>query len=168
VPGGTVSIGATYETPLDVDPDATALDEERATASNLARLARLLAEVPAATPVGTFDGLRCVARDRLPLAGAAADEALAWQQAERLKGAHFEDVPRRAGMFACFALGSRGLTLAALLGELIACRIEGEPLPIERDLAAAIDPGRFLLRELRTGRTRAHRQSYPNAPIEEV
>lgn len=164
-PDGSVSIGATYETPLDFDPHASALDSERATASNLARLSRLLADAPAATPIGSFDGLRCVARDRLPLAGAVADEALAWQQAERLKGAHFEDLPRRAGMFACFALGSRGLTLAALLAELIACRIEGEPLPIERDLAAAIDPARFLLRELRTGRARAHRQSGANVPI---
>jgi tRNA 5-methylaminomethyl-2-thiouridine biosynthesis bifunctional protein len=85
------------------------------------------------------------------------------REAVRLRGAHFEDLPRRAGLFACLALGSRGLTLAALLGELIACRIEGEPLPIERDLAAAIDPARYLLRELRTGRARAHRQSYPNA-----
>ncbi|RPH58546.1 MAG: FAD-dependent oxidoreductase, partial [Burkholderiales bacterium] len=159
-PDGSVSIGATYETPLDLDPGG-ALDEERATASNVARLARLLADAPAASPVGTFDGLRCVARDRLPLAGAAADEALAWQQAERLKGAHFEDLPRRAGVFACFALGSRGLTLAALLGELIACRIEGEPLPIERDLAAALDPARFLLRELRTGRSRALQAARP-------
>jgi tRNA 5-methylaminomethyl-2-thiouridine biosynthesis bifunctional protein len=153
-PDGSVSIGATYETPLDLDPDGV-LDEERATASNLARVARLLADAPAAAPVGTFDGLRCVARDRLPIAGAAADEALAWQQAERLKGAHFEDLPRRAGLFACFALGSRGLMLAALLGELIVCRIEGEPLPVERELAAAIDPARFLLRALRTGRARA-------------
>ncbi len=159
-PDGSVSIGATYETPLDLDPDG-ALDEECATASNLARLARLLADAPAAAPIGTFDGLRCVARDRLPLAGAAADEALAWQQGERLKGAHFEDLPRHAGMFACFALGSRGLTLAALLGELIACRIEGEPLPIERDLAASIDPARFLLRELRTGRSHALQTARP-------
>jgi tRNA 5-methylaminomethyl-2-thiouridine biosynthesis bifunctional protein len=154
-PDSTVSVGATYETPLDVDPDASALDEQRATASNLARLARLLADAPAATATGIFDGRRCVARDRLPLAGAAADEAFARREAERLKGAHFEDLPRRAGLFACFALGSRGLTLAPLLGDLIACRIEGEPLPIERDLAAAIDPARFLLRALRTGRARA-------------
>ena len=157
-PDGGVSVGATYETLLDVDPDASALDDERATASNLARLARLLADAPAATPIATFDGVRCVARDRLPLAGAAADEALAWEQGKRLKGAHFEDLPRRAGVFACFALGSRGLTLAALLAESIACRIEGEPLPIERELAAAVDPARFLLRELRTGRGRAQRQ----------
>jgi tRNA 5-methylaminomethyl-2-thiouridine biosynthesis bifunctional protein len=158
-PDGSVSVGATYETPLGIDPDAAALDDERATASNLARLARLLADAPAAAPIGTFDGLRCVARDRLPLAGAAADEALAWQQCKRLKGAHVEDLPRRAGVFACFALGSRGLTLAALLGELIACRIGGEPLPIERDLAAAVDPARFLLRELRTGRQRRPNRS---------
>lgn len=153
-PDDTVSIGATYETPLDVDPGASALDDERATASNLARLTRLLDAAPSATPIGTFDGRRCVARDRLPLAGAAPDETLAFREAERLRGAHFEDLPRRAGLYGCFALGSRGLTFAALLAELIASRVEGEPLPIERDLAASIDPARFLLRALRSGRAR--------------
>jgi tRNA 5-methylaminomethyl-2-thiouridine biosynthesis bifunctional protein len=154
-PDDTVSIGATYETPLDIDPDVGALDDARATASNLARLARLLAHAPPAASIGTFDGRRCVARDRLPLAGSAPDETLAFREAERLRGAHFEDLPRRAGLYGCFALGSRGLTLAALLAELIACRIEGEPLPVERALAAAVDPARFLLRSLRARRAHA-------------
>jgi tRNA 5-methylaminomethyl-2-thiouridine biosynthesis bifunctional protein len=154
-PDDTVSIGATYETPLDIDPDVGALDDARATASNLARLARLLAHAPPAASIGTFDGRRCVARDRLPLAGSAPDETLAFREAERLRGAHFEDLPRRAGLYGCFALGSRGLTLAALLAELIACRIEGEPLPVERALAAAVDPARFLLRSLRACRAHA-------------
>jgi tRNA 5-methylaminomethyl-2-thiouridine biosynthesis bifunctional protein len=66
-----------------------------------------------------------------------------------LQGAHLPDLPRRAGLYCSFALGSRGLALAPLLGELIACLIEGEPAPIERSLAATVDPGRFLLRRLR-------------------
>ena len=101
---------------------------------------------------GVFDGVRCVAHDRLPLAGAVADEAAATAQASRLRGAHPADLPRRAGLFASFALGSRGLTLAPLAGEVIAAQLEGEPWPVEGDLAAALDPARFLLRRLRSGR----------------
>jgi tRNA 5-methylaminomethyl-2-thiouridine biosynthesis bifunctional protein len=46
-------------------------------------------------------------------------------------------------------MGSRGLTLAPLLGELVAAQITGEPAPIEAALCAAVDPARFLLRHLR-------------------
>jgi tRNA 5-methylaminomethyl-2-thiouridine biosynthesis bifunctional protein len=41
-----------------------------------------------------------------------------------------------------------------VLGELVACLIEGEPLPLERSLAAIVDPARFLLRRVRTLQTR--------------
>jgi tRNA 5-methylaminomethyl-2-thiouridine biosynthesis bifunctional protein len=48
-------------------------------------------------------------------------------------------------------MGSRGLTLAALLAEVLAAQIEGTPLPIETDLADALDPARIALRRLRHG-----------------
>jgi tRNA 5-methylaminomethyl-2-thiouridine biosynthesis bifunctional protein len=147
-PDGGASIGATYE---DIG-EGGALSEERALDSNLARISRLLASPPAATVIGTFDGVRCVAHDRLPHAGPVADEADMQAAAPRLRGAHLADLPRRSGLIACFALGSRGLTLAPLLAESIAAGIEGEPLPVERDLAAAVDPARFALRTLRSGR----------------
>ena len=38
---------------------------------------------------------------------------------------------------------------APLAAELLACQLEGEPLPLERQLAEALDPARFLLRERR-------------------
>jgi len=41
-------------------------------------------------------------------------------------------------------LGSRGLLWAPLGAELLACELEGEPLPLPRDLAGAISPRRFL------------------------
>ncbi len=147
--GAPAAAGASYETPLPGEAAPGELDEALVHEANLARLRRLLAEAPAATAAGVFDGIRCVARDRLPLAGAVADEAAAWAQRGRLRGAHLEDLPRRPGLFALFALGTRGLALAGLLGELVAARIEGEPLPVERALAAAVDPARFLLRRLR-------------------
>ena len=32
------------------------------------------------------------------------------------------------------------------MADLLLSRLEGEPLPLETDLVAAIDPGRFLLK----------------------
>jgi len=40
---------------------------------------------------------------------------------------------------------------AGLAGELLASMLEGEPLPMERKLAAAVDPGRLALRAARRG-----------------
>jgi tRNA 5-methylaminomethyl-2-thiouridine biosynthesis bifunctional protein len=117
--------------------------------ANLARLGRLLADAPPVVPIGVFDALRCVSHDRLPLAGAVVDAAAVRASAQRWRGAHLVDLPRLPGVFVLAALGSRGLTLATLSAELIAARLEGEPAPVERDLAEAIDPGRFLLRHLR-------------------
>jgi tRNA 5-methylaminomethyl-2-thiouridine biosynthesis bifunctional protein len=148
-PDGSIGVGASYE-PMAGDAGEAGL--EAIHRGNLERLSRLLAEPVAARAIGAFDGVRCVAPDRLPYAGAVADEATACAQVERLRGAHAADLPRRPSLYACVALGSRGLVLSALLAELIAAQVEGEPWPVERALAAAVDPGRRLLRALRTGR----------------
>ncbi len=150
VPGldGRVAVGATYETIGAGEepgvPDQTAHE------TNLERLSQLLARPVPVRIDGGFDAVRCVAMDRTPLAGAVADERATLDPRFSLRGAHLADLPRRAGLYCSFALGSRGLALAPLLGELVACLIEGEPLPIERSLAATVDPARFLLRRLRT------------------
>ena len=151
-PDGTVGIGASYEFAPAGMHDAGETSDEAIHCANLQRLSRLLADAGPVEVTGMFDGVRCVAHDRLPLAGQVADEEAALARAPALRGARLADLPRRPGLFASFALGSRGLTLAPLAGELIAAQIEGEPWPVERDLAAAIDPARFLLRRLRGGR----------------
>ena len=151
-PDGRLAVGATYETPMGAD--VTALDERLASRSNLARLERLLAHPVEARVEGRYAGVRCVARDRLPYAGAVADERSAAAMAGELRGAQFDDLPRHAGLHCSFAHGSRGLTFAALAGELIAAQAEGEPLPVERALADAVDPARVLLRRLRRGAVR--------------
>ena len=45
--------------------------------------------------------------------------------------------------------GARGITWSALMADLLVSRIEGDPLPLERDLVDALDPGRFLIRSAR-------------------
>jgi tRNA 5-methylaminomethyl-2-thiouridine biosynthesis bifunctional protein len=58
-------------------------------------------------------------------------------------------VPRVSGLYVLAALGSRGITWAPLLGELLAAAIVGAPLPLPGSLLDAVDPGRFAARALR-------------------
>lgn len=148
---GRFAVGATYEMDGGEAPD-TAERTQRAHESNLERLARLLAKPVDATPVGLFTATRCVARDRLPLAGAVADERAIVARASRLRGAHLADLPRVPGLYASFAFGSRGIALAPLAADWIAAQVEGEPWPLERELAGRLDVARFLLGAVRRGR----------------
>ncbi|MHA7680147.1 bifunctional tRNA (5-methylaminomethyl-2-thiouridine)(34)-methyltransferase MnmD/FAD-dependent 5-carboxymethylaminomethyl-2-thiouridine(34) oxidoreductase MnmC [Cupriavidus sp. PET2-C1] len=152
---GTARIGSSYE------PDAQesgALDERPAVhAENLARLGALLPALAGSAAsldpamLRGYVGVRSVSHNRLPLIGRVADEAQAARDAAALSGARLRDIPRQPGLYAALAYGSRGLTWAALGAELLASQIEGEPLPLELELAEAIDPARLLVRALRQG-----------------
>lgn len=129
---GVSVVGASYDIG---DEDAELRADSHA--GNLARLEQMLPGASAAFKPGLdpekLDGrvaFRAVVRDRLPLIGPLADA-------------------RGAGLYGAYAYGSRGLLWAGLGGELLASLIEGRPLPIERKLAAAVDPGRFALRAAR-------------------
>jgi len=152
-------VGATYE----VDDTDTALRADGHT-ENIERVAQMLPALDAlraaeATKPGTSASddrawrgrvaLRCVTSDRLPMIGQLGDEHAARHDAQRLSGAWPLDLPRTPGLYGAFAFGSRGLVWAALGAELIASQIEGEPWPIERELAEHLDPARFLQRALR-------------------
>ena len=147
-------LGATFEAEGEAP-----LDEARAHEANLARLRRLLAQPPPVQLRSVFSGQRSTARDRQPYAGAVADEQAAFAAVARLSGAQLDDVPRRAGLFVSAAFGSRGLLLAPLAAELLAAQVEGEPWPLERPLAGALDPARFLLRALRRKPADSRRRS---------
>ncbi|HYS67876.1 MAG TPA: FAD-dependent 5-carboxymethylaminomethyl-2-thiouridine(34) oxidoreductase MnmC, partial [Paraburkholderia sp.] len=152
---GVTLTGATYE--LD---DTGTLLRPNGHLENLERVARMLpsfAGVADETRSAELAGrvaFRCVTSDRMPMIGNLADEAQAARDAQRLRGAWPLDLPRTEGLYGAFAYGSRGLVWAALGAELIASQIEGEPWPLERDLAEDIDPARFLLRALRQGTVR--------------
>jgi tRNA 5-methylaminomethyl-2-thiouridine biosynthesis bifunctional protein len=152
---GTTLTGATYE--LD-DPDASLRPDGHL--ENLERVAQMLPAFDGIVDparAGTLAGrvaFRCVTSDRMPMIGNFADEAASICDAQRLRGAWPLDLPRVDGLYGAFAYGSRGLVWAALGAELIASQIEGEPWPLERELAEDIDPARFLLRALRQGTAR--------------
>ncbi|MES2944608.1 MAG: FAD-dependent 5-carboxymethylaminomethyl-2-thiouridine(34) oxidoreductase MnmC [Pseudomonadota bacterium] len=93
---------------------------------NFARLKELLPEAAAllgnqfaTQQVRAWAGVRCATPGRLPMVG-------------RLATGPSGDV------WVCSGMGSRGLTFAALCAELLAARLHGEPLPLERRLAQAL------------------------------
>ncbi len=112
-------MGAGYERDEQV-PNLKAQDH----AENLKRLQTLL---PAVAPAlaGQFSpqrargwaGIRCATPNRLPLVGPMAGATTT------------------PGLWLCTGMGSRGLSFAALCGELLAAQLHGEPLPIDRNLA---------------------------------
>jgi tRNA 5-methylaminomethyl-2-thiouridine biosynthesis bifunctional protein len=65
-----------------------------------------------------------------------------------------EDIPRHADLYVLSGYGARGLVWSALAAEHLASQLEGEPLPLTRDLCEAIDPARFVLRPPPPGRPR--------------
>jgi len=115
-----VTVGATYDY-NDDDPNP----RESSHKANLERLAHILPgaqpDVDPAALEGRV-GFRCVTRDRLPIVGA---------------------LDKENGLYGAIAYGSRGLVWASLLGELLACFIEDEPLPLDARLADSLSPARW-------------------------
>jgi tRNA 5-methylaminomethyl-2-thiouridine biosynthesis bifunctional protein len=141
---GTVCFGASFDSGDD-DLAIRVADH----AGNLQRLDELLPGIAdgldAAQLAGRV-GLRSAAPDRLPLVGQLPDTDAAATSAATL-----ENLPRRAGLHALLGLSARGMVWAPLAAELLASQLDGEPLPVERDLVHAVDPARFHLRALRRG-----------------
>ncbi|MGQ0600010.1 FAD-dependent 5-carboxymethylaminomethyl-2-thiouridine(34) oxidoreductase MnmC [Aquabacterium sp.] len=173
LPDDTLLCGATTQH-HDDDPAVREADHRH----NLRQAARLGAapEWPesAALP-GHLQGRtawRATTPDRLPLVG-----ALPWSQARLAspitsvtasaptsaptsaqKHRRLDQVrliPRqrgeRGGLYALTGLGSRGITWSCLAAELLAHWVTGAPCPVEVDLRDALDPARFLVRQVTRG-----------------
>lgn len=122
-------IGSTFERGIDTLPPTDA-ERQQAHAANRQRLSGLLPTLaPAfdahwAKQVQGWAAVRCTAPDRLPVVGPLDSASL-------------------PGLWACTAMGARGLTLALLCAELLAARVHGEPLPLDAKLAQALALERF-------------------------
>lgn len=139
---GVCCVGASYE--MDSDPQLRQSSHEK----NLTRLAQVLPHAPADLELAKLSGrvgFRCVSQDRLPLVGALPDPAVP------IAGSRLRDVPRLPGVYSLLAYGSRGLVWSPFAAELLASMLEDDPLPVPRDLAAVLDPARFVLKAHRQG-----------------
>jgi tRNA 5-methylaminomethyl-2-thiouridine biosynthesis bifunctional protein len=159
---GRAVFGATSQ-PDDPDPSVRRVDH-RLNLERLALLSPALAEPVARVPEVALQGRtawRSVSPDRLPLigevpaawlAGMTQGPGLAAVLTEALAQGPIDQprrVPRVPGLYLFAGLGSRGITVAALGGELLASLMGGAPLPLGADLVDAVDPARFLTRATR-------------------
>ncbi|GAB79909.1 bifunctional tRNA (5-methylaminomethyl-2-thiouridine)(34)-methyltransferase MnmD/FAD-dependent 5-carboxymethylaminomethyl-2-thiouridine(34) oxidoreductase MnmC [Shimwellia blattae] len=151
---GQHCIGASYHRGSS---DTTYRDEDQQ--HNRQRLADCL---PGATWVREVDvsagasrsGVRGAIRDHLPLVGNAPDyeatlsayAGLATRQDSAVSA------PVHPDLFVLGALGSRGLCSAPLAAELLASQMNDEPLPLDADTLAALNPNRLWVRKLLKGR----------------
>ena len=132
-------MGSTFERDVTELPP-TLPDQQAAHASNGEKLAALLPECrkaltgffDAPQPPSTWSQVRCAAYDRMPVVGPVGQTA---QNAQDL-----------SGLWVLTGLGSRGLTLSLLCGELLAARLHGEPLPLDAKLAQALGTQRMHAR----------------------
>ncbi|MBC7767332.1 MAG: bifunctional tRNA (5-methylaminomethyl-2-thiouridine)(34)-methyltransferase MnmD/FAD-dependent 5-carboxymethylaminomethyl-2-thiouridine(34) oxidoreductase MnmC [Phycisphaerales bacterium] len=150
---GGVLFGATFDKVSDgAGATADGVSRER----NLEALRGLAPEVAASLDLSSLQSraaLRATTPDRAPIAGLLPD-AEQWlaQYAPLAHGRAIEtDTPPPAheGVYVIGGLGARGLTLAPLLGEIIASEMCGEPALLPQIARDAIHPARFLHRALK-------------------
>ncbi|GMQ45953.1 bifunctional tRNA (5-methylaminomethyl-2-thiouridine)(34)-methyltransferase MnmD/FAD-dependent 5-carboxymethylaminomethyl-2-thiouridine(34) oxidoreductase MnmC [Vibrio sp. 10N] len=143
----THCIGASYDRKhIDTDFDSKAQQENGD---------KLKACVPNVAWVDEVDtsgnesrqGIRTVSRDHLPFVGQVADfDALNHAYEER--GNKLEQLTQYSGIYCLLGLGSRGLSSAPLLGELLASEICGDPLPLPVNLLSELHPSRTWIKRI--------------------
>lgn len=96
--------------------------------------------------------IRCSLPDHLPVVGALFDPESQTEQFKELykalPQASYPDAKSLKGLYVFAGLGSRGLTTAPLLAELLASQLVGQALPFDNQLLAALSPNRFLIKSL--------------------
>ena len=121
--------------------EAAMLDSDHQ--ANLERLESMLPGYLAETKTAAMRGrvgFRPVSPDKLPMVGEM------YRPDARPQGRDLSAVERWPGLHIASGYGARGLVWSLLMAELLASQLNGDPLPLEADLAATVDPARFLLR----------------------
>ncbi|MGL6316232.1 bifunctional tRNA (5-methylaminomethyl-2-thiouridine)(34)-methyltransferase MnmD/FAD-dependent 5-carboxymethylaminomethyl-2-thiouridine(34) oxidoreductase MnmC [Vibrio sp. WXL103] len=148
-------IGASYDrTHLDSEFDPQAQQDNRE------KLIRCLPEASWPLSVDVSDdksrqGIRCVSRDHLPMVGNLSQLESVTQHYHNLQQLDEDSAPELScypDLYCMLGLGSRGLSSAPLLAEVLASQIHGDPLPLAVDLLEAIHPARMWVRKLRKGK----------------
>ncbi len=123
--------------------------------ANINHLTQQLDQVGVDSPIeanGGRVGFRCTSPDYLPLVGLAPDsecfendfKALS-HNARTIVSQPGQYLP---GLYLNIAHGSRGLAYTPIAAELLASIIAGEPSPMPQAMVNALNPARFLIRDL--------------------
>jgi tRNA 5-methylaminomethyl-2-thiouridine biosynthesis bifunctional protein len=131
LPDGSVLAGATHERTQRLTPEAAAAQIRDAVTAFDPAIGASLGPV-----LEHWGASRCVLPDRLPASGSAVTA----------------DGSAIDGLYVLGGFGARGFAHAPLLAEHLVSVMCGEPSPLERSGAAALDPARFALRALRRQR----------------
>ncbi len=143
--------GATFNL-RDESRELRAADQQ----TNLEHLRGVLPDLAAhwqsEQPLAGRVAFRCTLPDYLPMVGPVPDTAaIARDFAPLRKNARAAiNTPGSylANLFINVGQGSRGLAYTPLCAELLAAQLNGEPLPLARELANALNPARFIIRDL--------------------
>ncbi|MCW8196620.1 bifunctional tRNA (5-methylaminomethyl-2-thiouridine)(34)-methyltransferase MnmD/FAD-dependent 5-carboxymethylaminomethyl-2-thiouridine(34) oxidoreductase MnmC [Proteobacteria bacterium 005FR1] len=95
---------------------------------------------------------RCTTPDYLPLVGAVPDFAAFVETFRLLCKSARASIPAAGpclpGLYVNVGHGSRGLAYTPLSAALLAAQMTGDLLPVSRELAVALHPARFIIRDL--------------------
>jgi len=153
---GVHTLGATY----DMDESNTQVrsrDHQR----NLETLAKTDGALPVlwsranltAANLHGRAGIRCTTPDYLPVAGPAPDVDGFTARFAAYGRNGKADIPLPGcylpGLWLNCGHGSRGLTYAPMVAELLATQISGDIPPLPRELTVALNPARFIIRSLK-------------------
>ena len=117
--------------------------------SNLAMLGRMSPDLIALSHQNAIGraALRCATPDYLPMLGELLDiQALKQTPPKHVTGKIA--LPTHKGLYVNVGHGSKGLITAPFCAEMLASQICQETLPIDAELAIAINPNRYALREM--------------------
>ncbi|WP_250463278.1 bifunctional tRNA (5-methylaminomethyl-2-thiouridine)(34)-methyltransferase MnmD/FAD-dependent 5-carboxymethylaminomethyl-2-thiouridine(34) oxidoreductase MnmC [Microbulbifer litoralis] len=148
--GGRHSFGASFK--LKETDTELREEEHRDNLDTLAAMVPAVAAGFAGQHLGGRAALRAATPDYLPMAGPVPDwDALDTTYAGLRRNRKLL-IPQRAAcrpnLFVLGGLGSRGFTYAPLAAEVLAAWIGGEVLPVPAELAKALHPARFAIRDL--------------------
>lgn len=154
---GLHSCGATYN--KDINTREVREEDHQTNIAQISATDPGLAAVIGHPAIGTLSGranFRCTTPDYLPISGALPnvpdmleDYAILRRDAKTVLATRGSYLPN---LYVNCGMGSRGLSYAPLTAEVLAAQIAGETLPLEQELLNAINPARFIIRDLKRKR----------------
>tara|TARA_B110000879_G_scaffold44258_1_gene62588 strand:+ start:13763 stop:15052 length:1290 start_codon:yes stop_codon:yes gene_type:complete len=154
---GLHSCGATYN--KDIFTSAVRDEDHQTNIDQISATDPGLAAAVGQPSIKTLTGranFRCTTADYLPIAGALPnvpemlkDYAILRRDAKTVVATRGSYLPN---LYVNCGMGSRGLSYAPLTAEILAAQIAGETPPLEQQLLNAMNPARFIIRDLKRKR----------------